>query len=395
MKMLAIQKFIKEHSDWESILTEKPYCISVNKDRMLGRNLILLKYSQIDSDFNEPIVRECRGLILDRDTLEPICVPFFKFFNDGETHADNIDWNTAWSSEKLDGSIIKVVREGKDLLISTNGVIDAFKAPIQDQIGCVGQTFGSLFQTAVWNAMDKYCAGKACMDWFITPLDWLCNLLDEGYTYMFELTSPYTKVVVTWPTTQAHFIGCRNNSTLEELRFYEHPLAKYFHTPERFNLRNASECHAAAEKLDCNHEGFVVCDAEFRRLKVKSTLYCSLHHMKNNGVLSFERGIEIVRGNELDEVLTYFPEFTEHLNKIRDDMASMKSQLLSAWDRFQKIRDTLATRKDIALVITSKEYFGKYSGIGFGLVDEKIPSVEHWIANTPAKTIVKFLGYKE
>jgi len=80
-KELDIQKFIREHSDWERALMEKPYCIGIQKDRMFGRNLVLFKYSQIDSDFHLPIVRECRGLILDRDTLEPVCVPFFKFGN--------------------------------------------------------------------------------------------------------------------------------------------------------------------------------------------------------------------------------------------------------------------------------------------------------------------------
>lgn len=394
-KKLAIQWFIEQNRDWETLLAEKPYCITIQRDNVLGRNLILFKYSQVDSDMSIGLVRECRGLILDEDTLEPVCVPFFKFFNAGETYADDLDWSTAWTSEKLDGSICKVVRLGNDILVSTNGVIDAFKAPVQDQIGCVGQTFGSLFQDGVANAMKKYTHGKACFDWFVPPLEWLKSLIEEGHTYMFELTSPFNKVVVTWRETMVHFIGCRNNRTGQELKFFEHPLAKYFHTPEIFHLRNLSECREAAEKFDCNHEGFVVCDKNFRRLKVKSTVYCSLHHMKNNGVLSFERGIDIVRGNELDEVLAYFPEFGDHLNKIKADFDKMKETLFSAWDRFASIKDTLPNRKEQALVITSKDYFGKFSGVGFALLDGKIGSVEEWLKNVPSKSLVKFLGYKE
>ena len=67
-QMLHIQKFITEHSDWEALLQEKPYCITISRDVKFGHNLIMFKYSQIDSNFNEALVRECRGLILDEDT---------------------------------------------------------------------------------------------------------------------------------------------------------------------------------------------------------------------------------------------------------------------------------------------------------------------------------------
>ena len=137
MKKLAVQQFIEQHSDWEKLLQEKPYCMTISRDKMFGRNLVMLKYSQIDSDFKNEIVRECRGLILDEDTFEPVCVPFFKFGNYGESYCPEIDWKSCWVGEKLDGSLIKIVRIGNNLLWSTNGTIDAFKAPLAEQIGCL------------------------------------------------------------------------------------------------------------------------------------------------------------------------------------------------------------------------------------------------------------------
>ena len=117
--------------------------------------------------------------------------------------------------------------------------------------------------------------------------------------------------------------------------------------------------------------------------------------MKNNGALSFERGIDIVRQGELEEVLTYFPEFSEHLQKIQDDFDALHEKLTNAWFKFSCIQHTLTTRKEQALVITSKDYFGKYSGVGFGLLDGKIASVDEWMNTVPSKNLVKFLGYKE
>ena len=104
-QMLYVQKFISENSDWEKLLQEKPYCITISRDKVFGHNLVMFKYSQPDSDFNNQLVRECRGLILDEDTLEPVCVPFFKFGNFSESYVPDIDWSSAFVSQKLDGCV--------------------------------------------------------------------------------------------------------------------------------------------------------------------------------------------------------------------------------------------------------------------------------------------------
>ena len=85
--MLNLQTFIRENENWRELISEKPYCIKVTEKE----DLVCLKYSQIDSDFNEPLVRECRGIILEKDTWKIVCYPFKKFFNYGEAYADEID----------------------------------------------------------------------------------------------------------------------------------------------------------------------------------------------------------------------------------------------------------------------------------------------------------------
>lgn len=104
-KKLDIQWFIEQHSDWEKILSEKPYCITISRDVFNGQNLVMFKYSQVDSDFNIKLVRECRGIIFDEDTWEPVSVPFFKFGNAGESYCPDIDWRSARCGEKIDGCV--------------------------------------------------------------------------------------------------------------------------------------------------------------------------------------------------------------------------------------------------------------------------------------------------
>ena len=77
-KKLNVQWFIEQHADWEKLLSEKPYCLAITREQWNGLNLVMLKYNQIESDFSELIVRECRGFILNEDTLEIVSFPFIK-----------------------------------------------------------------------------------------------------------------------------------------------------------------------------------------------------------------------------------------------------------------------------------------------------------------------------
>lgn len=83
MKLL---EFINEHDNWKELLQQSPYNLIVKEKD----DYTLLKYNQLESDFSNEIVRECRGIILNKDN-KIVCYPFHKFFNYGEQYADFID----------------------------------------------------------------------------------------------------------------------------------------------------------------------------------------------------------------------------------------------------------------------------------------------------------------
>ena len=403
MARLKLQEFITEHSDWEVLLAEKPYCITITRDEVYGKKLVMFKYSQIDSDFNLEIVRECRGCILDAETFEPVCIPFYKFGNAGESYCPKIDWKSCWVGQKLDGSLIKIVRIGDEILVSTNGTIDAFKAPLAEQIGCKSSTFGELVVEAIWNndnfRPNHTHAVTSKGKWFEHPdyqyaMKKFKDMLEENNTYMFELTSPFNKVVVTWHETQLNFLGVRNNTTLQETYFTDHPLKDKFNTPKVFPLTSLEECMKAASELDVNEEGYVVCDSHFNRVKVKSPLYVSIHHLRGeNDVMSYKRALEIVKANEVDEVLTYFPEYKDAFDKLEQRFNEKVAEVEAAWKEFEKVKDSLTTRKDQAIWITS--HVKEFAGFMFGMLDGKITSIHDAIYGFPNDKIVRMLGFKD
>ena len=372
MKKLNLQCFIERHPDWETLLGEPPYSVKISRETMFGRRLVMFKYSQFDSDFMNPLVRECRGIILDEDTFDVVSYAFDKFGNYGEPYCPEIDWKTARVGEKLDGSLCKFVKfPDGNLLVSTNGSIDAFKAGLQDQIGCPYSTFGELVVEAV--RVEAELRNMPASD---GKLAWLADMLEPGYTYMFELTSPYNKIVVPQTETRLNFLGCRNNETFEEIYFTDHPLAGVFRTPKVFPLGSLEECVSAAKELTLDHEGYVVCDAAFNRVKVKSPLYVSAHYMRSDdGSLSHRRAAELIKENQTDEFLTYFPEFKSDFDKMRAALDAYAARIDSAFAALTALG--MPSRKEQAAWIMSNAK--EMSGCLFKMLDGKVPNGHDWV----------------
>ena len=257
-----ICKFINDNpTDWYEKL-HKDYGIRVKKEDSLA----IFSYN-IECDFRDPIVQESRGIIIDYEKLEVVCWPFRKFGNYTESYADDIDWNNAVVLEKVDGSIIKLWFNEitEKWQFSTNGMINADNATT-DAFSNV--TYGSVIRQAV-NYTD-------------IPFD----KLDKTNTYIFELVSPETQVVVKYDSTSLYHIGTRNNKTGVESE--ENIGIK---KPESYALGSLEQCLKAATELnkgeelaedsdEVSKEGFVVVDANWHRVKVKSPDYLMLHRLK-------------------------------------------------------------------------------------------------------------------
>ena len=111
-KELEVLKLINQNRNWEEILSSSPYNIIIKQKG----DFVLLKYSSIEpkSDMSNPIVQECRGLILKKDFFELTSNPsipqykvasmrFTKFFNYGQEEAAILEFPCE-ASEKIDGS---------------------------------------------------------------------------------------------------------------------------------------------------------------------------------------------------------------------------------------------------------------------------------------------------
>lgn len=328
--MSNLQQYLRTHLNWREELQAPPYCLKIQEDG----NLILFKYSQIESDFSLDIVKEARGIIFEKDTWNIVCRPFYKFFNYGEPNAATIDWNNpVIVNEKIDGSLIKFYYYNNEWRVATNGTIDAHKA-------LAYSTLKSNFYDLVMIAIEN--SGKSFEDF--------CSSLHPSCTYLFELVSPITKVVIPYENTELYKLGAYN----VENDYFIHPhyLTNIdLKTPQEIEFNNLQEVIDRASSLDWMSEGFVVYDG-YNRVKVKSPAYVLAHRTKNNGQVKIETLVHLIKINEIDEFLTYAPEFKEIVDNIYMFLTYLQMKM---WDAGGDINlNNATTKKDFALAVINQ-----------------------------------------
>lgn len=358
MHELLIQNFIKTHLNWRELLEERS--ITVKEDE----NYILLKYG-ISADFSDPIVQECRGIILNKSSYKVVCHSFDKFGNYGESYAPELDWTTARVQTKYDGSLIKLWYDNGAWHVSTNGTINAYKAPINySDIAegfCPYKTFGDLFDAARASQLPTY------------------DHLDPANTYSFELCSPYNKIVCQYDTSTIYHIGTRNNETNEE----SNPNIGV-QKPTEYPLHSLKECIEAATHLTPNEEGYVAVDAAWQRVKIKSPTYIAAHYLKGNGQTTLKGLIQYYLAGDIDEFVLYAPEYRTAVTNLKTALSLITARLSANAAILSS--SSHESRKDYALAVLSLDT--ELSDYYFRLLREPSLSPEQYLDSLPVQRLL-------
>lgn len=338
--ILKVQDFIKTHNNWKELLAAAPYFLTIKEKD----NRVLFKYNQIKSDFSNPIVNECRGLILEKNTWNIVSFPFTKFYNYGEPYAAQIDWSTAKVEAKMDGSIISVYYYNGVWYAATSGNVDAVDAETENVE--IIPNFRRLFDLAAINCGLDY------------------DRMDPHYTYMFELVSPYNIITCPYERTELYHIGTRDNRTGKECEV-DIGIKK----PEVYNITSLQDAIDTAATFDFKKEGFVVKDANYNRVKIKSAAWLRAHHMVNNHSLSLEKILGLIINGEDSEFLSYYPFYKDAFDKVSAEYNFILSMITFTADTAQYIilSDNAKTKKEFVDIVKNM----KYPFIAYAVYDGK------------------------
>ncbi len=228
-----------------------------------------------------PETRQCRGLIVEQATGRIVCRPFDKFFNIGEVPETALEAlrslpHTPEITEKLDGSMVAVWRDGDALRASTRGSFTSIQA-------------------------------RAALAWLTarghTGRDWPMG----SYTVIGEWCAPDNQVVLRYAQPEFRLIGARALYDGADFDYFALELVA-----DELNLP-VVPCYAgdlaaavAAQSTLTGVEGWVARWGGGFRVKIKTADYLRLHRIISG--FSAERMREALLLGEAERYLTEIPE---------------------------------------------------------------------------------------
>lgn len=325
-------------------------------------NLVSLKYHQVESPMGDPLVQQCRGIVLDQDDDWRVASrPFDKFFNYGEGHAAHVDWMTAKVQEKLDGSLMSLYFYDGAWQVASSGTPDAGGDVNGNQL-----TFAELF----WQTWEELGYSLPAI---------------EDNTYMFELMTRWNRVVVPHEKSRLVLIGIRDRNTGDEECVHA-PSNIAWERVKAFPLQTAEDIEQTFATIDpLKQEGYVVVDSAFHRVKVKHPGYVAIHHMRDG--FGPKRALEIVRSGETSELLVHFPEWANDVNEIRWKFDSLVGELETAYEQIKDI----PSQKDFAIAATKT----RCSSALFSVRAGKSPTVRQHLAGVRINSLMELLGLRD
>jgi hypothetical protein len=289
-------------------------------------------------------------------------MPYTRFFNYEEECAAEIDWDTAKVFEKADGSLITLYHYDGKWQIATSGMPDA-NGPVNNIIDI---SFAELFMK-IWEELGY-------------------KLPDDPYLcFMFELMTPYNKVIVQHKESKILLHGCRDVRTLREYNPIVIANQYGWECVPHYSLSNWDEIVEATKALDpIESEGFVVCNENWNRVKVKSPQYVALSHMKEG--FSVRRMLQLIQANEGSEFLSYFPEYEKLYHEVRYKYTYLLGECTGYYNAIKHIDD----RKEFALLAKDQ----KFSAVLFGCKFGKVESPKAGIETMDVKYLERILDIK-
>jgi hypothetical protein len=270
-----------------------------------GNRKFSLNYDMLESKDSDPVAAQCRGVVLYRTTsgefngdvvvgeTKLLCRTMPRFFNLGQGAAAPVDFETSRFFEKLDGTMIAL---HYDSSVKNRWCIATRSVPEADLFidGFETFTFSTLFEKAV-----SETSGMSFESWLEK------ENLNKAYTYVFELCTPVNQVVVRHENYRAYSIAVLNTASGKEYSIDDQSLSiRCIPLCQTYKLKNLDDMLAFVSNLDGHmHEGLVVCDDRFNRVKVKNAQYLALSRINDSACKSNRSLLELCLSGKLDDAL--------------------------------------------------------------------------------------------
>ena len=251
--------------------------------------------------------------------------------------------------------------------VATTGTPDA-----GGPVNSTDTTFAALF----WETLGLYLGE----DWETPPWE------NANWCYLFELTTPHNRVIVNHLTAGLTLLGIRDRVTGQWVKTSDAAMARVVPPVREYALQSFADIQATFDGMDpLAQEGYVVVDAQGRRVKVKHPGYVALHHMKDGA--TEKSMLEVIQRGEVPEVTAHFPEIAGAFGQIKTRYDALASAVDAAYLPIKSIE----TQKEFA---ASALPF-PYSAALFDIRRGKAADGRDFLAKATLPNLMRLLGMRE
>jgi hypothetical protein len=284
----------------------------------------------------------------DRSLVKVVCLPYYKFFNYADVNGDTINWNTAKVRNKVDGQLVKLFKYEGQNYWCTNG-----SPNVETPLDYTDDKIHN-YKELLFEAIRKDLKQPTVAEWsddngnfYLKNVDWV-NKIPDGWTLMFELTSPYNRIIVEYKEIKLWFHGARDENGIE---YDPEEIAERFdipyEIPMQYDFKNFDQAFEAIKNWKgLENEGLVVCDADFHRVKVKCDDYLKIKFIRD---VSTPKGIFWIVISEAYDDLTSHPEIQELAEKQKDELLEVMNKFRKLHKDITEARSKFEDQKSYAL----------------------------------------------
>jgi hypothetical protein len=272
MSILHIQEYLRSGKSLLDLTIE--YNINAF-DSIKYLNLVAFDYTAL-SPKTEAIVREARGLILEKNTYNLVArsMNAFSFNSDGSFNDiySSFDWNTAKAYPKYDGCLIILYHYKGEWLTGTRFSVDGL---------CNVASAFKKESDITWSKLFKDCLNFINIDF-----DAFTETLNKNYSYSFELCSVVNRNIVLYENKFVKLLSIYDNQNNQEVSIHEDKtineqwsqIVPYF-----IPVKDVSDVeHLLSLNQDpTQNEGLVVVDQYYHRLKFRNPNFDKLSYKIN------------------------------------------------------------------------------------------------------------------
>jgi hypothetical protein len=294
----------------KKILENKKLCI-----KEYG-SLFIVKYDKTICDMNDPDVKRCRGLILEKNTNKLICVPPPKAEKVEIFNEINIG-NTVYE-EFIEGTMINIFKYEGKVYMATRSCIDALCNFYSNK------TFNSLFSEVI--ELSKF------------------DTMDDTMNLSFVLQHPENTIVTQYEKPEITLVYGVTIDGENVINYNLHDLKQNlkdkdldFKIPIQYVVKSHIEVYDILNTMKHNEPGVILKNLEsnYLRSKIWNLSYSYVRKLKGNSSSKKYMYLELRKNNAIKEYLKYFPDDADIFEIYRLELYDTTTKLFNFYQNWK------------------------------------------------------------